>query len=220
MQLIIGEKNYSTWSMRPWLLLRAFNVSFTEIVETLADEVSLCSRLLRYSPTARVPVLQDGDTVIWDSLAICEYVSETRLSGGGWPADAANRAQARALTAEMHAGFVALRTALPMNIRARRRVPFSDAVLRDVRRINEIWAAAPSGGWLCGEFSIADCFYAPVAMRFLTYADIPLSAAARAYGDRLAGAGAVQEWCRLAFAETTVVAVDEVGDDIGEAGVV
>ena len=200
--------------MRPWLLLTAFNLSFEETVEWLAPRRTLTGRLLRYSPAARVPVLIDGELTVWDSLAICEYVSETYLDGGGWPRRTAQRARARAAVCEMHAGFAALRGALPMNIRARRRLPLSAAVLADVRRIDAIWARA-EGEWLFGDFSIADCFFAPVAMRFLTYEGIALSAAAEEYQQRLRACAAVRQWTRQALLETAVVEEDEAGEDVG-----
>ena len=220
LKLIIGNKNYSTWSMRPWLLLTAFEVPFEEYVEFLAPQETLRRRLLTHSPSARVPVLVDGDLYVWDSLAICEYISEQHLQGGGYPAEATARARARTLAAEMHAGFSALRDAMPMNIRARRRVEIGKAVQRDIARIDEIWAQAAAqrgdgkGGWLCGRFSIADCFYAPVAMRFATYEGIELSAAADAYRQRLCAHPAVQKWCTGALAEDGIVPVDEVGEEV------
>lgn len=214
MRLIIGDKNYSTWSMRPWVLLRAFDVPFDETRELLSPRDTLPARLRRYSPAAKVPVLQDGDLTVCDSLAICEYVSEVCLDGRGWPADARIRAQARALTAEMHSGFSAVRSALPMNLRARRRVALSAAVRADVRRIDEIWVEyAKEGGWLFGDFSIADCFFAPMAMRFLTYEGVELSETAWAYQRRLSECAAVKKWRDEAAAETNVVPEDEVGEE-------
>lgn len=217
MQLIIGNKNYSTWSMRPWLLLTAFNLPFDEQMEYLEPKDTLRQRLLQYSPSARVPVLIDGDLHVWDTLAICEYVNERYLNGRGYPADLTARAQARALVAEMHAGFSDLRNALPMNIRVRRRLVLSEAVRADIRRIDDIWSHYPAqhgGDWLFEEFSIADCFYAPVAMRFLTYEGVELSAAARQYWQRLSDHPAVQAWRQGAVAETQTVQQDEAGTEI------
>lgn len=240
MRLIIGNKNYSTWSMRPWLLLTAFETPFEETVENLAPPQTLTARLLKYSPSARVPVLQDGEVCIWDSLAICEYVNERCLNGRGYPAAAPARAEARALVCEMHAGFAALRAALPMNIRAKRRVNLSEAVRADIRRIDDIWRETPArygpspsnnggegdgengGGFLFGAFSIADCFYAPVAMRFATYTDaeggteggIKLSPLAQAYAERLRAHAAVAAWTRGALAETQIVPKDETGEEV------
>lgn len=224
LRLIIGNKNYSTWSMRPWVFLKAFEVEFEEHLELLTPADTVRERLLRHSPSARVPVLQDGELRVWDSLAICEYVSERYLNGGGYPADAVARAEARVLTAEMHAGFAHLRDALPMNIRAKRRVELDKKVRADIARIDEIWSHYPAryqsksqnneDGWLCGRFSIADCFYAPVAMRFATYADIALSNAATHYWQRLCAHPAVQAWRQGGLAEDGIVPVDEAGEDI------
>lgn len=217
MRLVIGNKNYSSWSMRPWLLLTAFGVAFEEIMEALAPAETLTARLRRHSPSARVPVLLDGDLCVWDSLAICEYVSARYLDGRGYPASVAAQAQARAIVAEMHAGFHALRRDLPMNIRARRRLQLSEAVQRDIRRIDEIWAHYPpqhGGRFLFGDFSIADCFYAPVAMRFATYDGIALSAEAQAYSERLRQHKAIAAWCEGARAETAIVPADEAGEEI------
>lgn len=217
LRLIIGNKNYSTWSMRPWLLLTAFQVPFEEQMESLAPAETLRERLLRHSPSARVPVLVDGAVHVWDSLAICEYVSERYLQGGGYPEEAAARAMARTLSAEMHAGFSALRDALPMNIRARRRVELDKKVHHDIVRIDAIWSQVPAqyeGGYLCGRFSIADCFYAPVAMRFATYAGINLSAAAQDYQQRLYAHPAVAAWRQAALTETEIVPIDEAGEEV------
>ncbi|MCH9704662.1 MAG: glutathione S-transferase family protein [Proteobacteria bacterium] len=217
MQLVIADKNYSTWSMRPWLLLTAYDVAFEEILESLEPDETLRQRLLQHSPSARVPVLLDGDLCVWDSLAICEYISEHYLNGRGYPQDAKCRAQARAVVAEMHSGFSALRAALPMNCRARRKLPLTAAVLADIQRIDEIWSHYPqqnSTDFLFGDFSIADCFYAPVAMRFLTYADIPLSEKAQQYWQRLCVHPAVVAWQQAALCETSIVHKDEAGEEI------
>ena len=219
MQLVIGDKNYSTWSMRPWLLLTAFNVPFEEKMELLSPHDTLAARLLRYSPSVRVPVLLDGELTVWDTLAICEYISEHYLDGRGWPRDVRARAQARAVTAEMHASFSALRGALPMNLRARRRLPLSEAVRADIRRIDDIWTQYPrhhsnGGGWLFGDFSIADCFFAPVAMRFLTYVGVELSEAAWRYQQHISECDAVKKWRAEAATEDNIVAKDEAGEEL------
>ena len=134
MKLVIGNKNYSTWSMRPWLLLRYFNLDFEEINESLNAE-GLSQRLAQYSPSKRVPVLLDNGLDVWDSLAICDYISERYLDGKGWPSGVANRARARSISAEMHASFQALRNELPMNIRAKRRVEMSADAMRDIAQV-------------------------------------------------------------------------------------
>ena len=180
MKLIIGNKNYSSWSLRPWLLLSTFKIEFEEIQESLRQE-GLTERLRQYSPTGRVPVLIDENTAVWDSLAICEYVSEKYLAGKGWPEDEALRAEARAVCAELHAAFMGLRGELPMNCRATRKVELSDSAKLDIARVDAIWSKgmlAGKGSWLFGDFSIADCFYAPVVLRFKTYGNIRLRACA------------------------------------------
>lgn len=207
--LVIANKNYSTWSLRPWLLLKAFHVHFNEVYESL-QAPELRERLLVHSPAAKVPVLKENSTTIWDSLAICEYVNEVHLDGQGWPRKPINRARARALVSEMHAGFTALRTAMPMNIRARRTVEISEDVQNDIDRIDQIWSAHNASGWLFEEFSIADCFYAPVALRFQTYG-VELSEAAQRYQFKLLAHPALRRWVEQALEETEIVDMDEVG---------
>lgn len=214
MKLIIGNKNYSSWSLRAWLLLATFGLEFEEVLESLQQE-GLKERLGKYSPTARVPVLIDGDVTVWDTLAIDEYVSEKYLAGKGWPADEAARAEARSICAEMHAGFLGLRSELPMNCRALRRVEPSAAALADIARIDDIWSSCMNrfdGPWLFGDFSIADCFYAPVVMRFHTYG-ISLSAAASQYQSFALKQEALNRWVEAGKAETEVVPEDEAGVD-------
>ena len=218
MQLVIGNKNYSSWSLRPWLLLKAFDVPFEEQNVSLIGlgTRELSDHLRQYSPAAKVPVLIDEDRVLWDSLAICEYISEQYLSGRGWPSEAGDRARARAVTAEMHAGFSAVRNALPMNCRAKRQVELTDEILADVKRIDEIWSDRlpkdSKSPWLFGDFSIADCFYAPVAFRFKTY-EIELSAEALGYMTKLLTHPAVEDWLHDALLEIEVIVEDEAGED-------
>ncbi len=216
MKLVIGNKNYSSWSLRPWLLLHAHGLDFEEVSESLRAE-GLSERLAQHSPSRRVPVLIDGDLTVWDSLAICEYVSEHYLLGEGWPENATDRALARSLTAQMHAGFNALRNEMPMNCRARRKISPSDAALDDVAQIDALWSeyARPDGDgrlFLFGQFSIADCFYAPVVLRFETYG-ISLSPAAQAYADSLRAHPSLQHWVAAGRAESEVVVEDEAGED-------
>lgn len=210
LSLVIGNKNYSTWSLRPWLLLKAFNIHFNEIYESLA-ETELRDRLLKYSPTARVPVLIERDLTVWDSLAICEYVNDVHLEGAGWPHTPKDRAKARAITCEMHTGFNALRGAMPMNIRAKRTVPITPEMAQDIARIEEIWANHHRSGWLFERFSIADCFFAPVAFRFETY-DVQLSEAASQYQHKLLSHPALKSWVDDALKETEIVDADEAGE--------
>lgn len=214
LKLIIGNKNYSSWSLRPWLLLAEFDLDFEEVQASLRAE-GLKERLGQYSPTSRVPVLIDGDIVVWDSLAICEYVSEKYLAGKGWPSDEALRAEARAICAEMHAGFVGLRREMPMNCRALRKIDPTAEAMADVARIDEIWSkcvARDNGPWLYGDFSIADCFYAPVVMRFKTYG-VSLSEGASQYQAFALEQDALQRWVKAGVAETEIVPEDEAGVD-------
>ena len=214
LKLVIGNKNYSSWSLRPWMLLSASGLNFEEENVSLNAD-GLFDRLGRYSPTHRVPVLIDEDNnfSVWDSLAICEYVSEKYLGGKGWPDDLMKRAQARAVTAEMHSGFTGLRSEMPMNCRALRRVEASETTRRDIARIDEMWRSALSesgGPWLYGDFSIADCFYAPVIMRFKTYG-VALSEDAQKYQDFFLNDETLNEWVDAALQETEIVPEDEAG---------
>ena len=210
--LVIGNKNYSSWSLRPWLLMRHHGILFDEIRLPL-DTPEFERGVARLSPSRRVPVLHDGELVVWDSLAISEYVSETLLGGAGWPADPARRAVARSVSAEMHSGFQALRNALPLN--CRRRVPGfvvpADAA-GDIDRIARIWREcrerAADGPFLFGAFSIADAMYAPVVMRFNTYAP-QLSREAAAYAARVSAEPAVAAWIEAARKETHRIEHDE-----------
>ncbi len=212
--LVMGTQNYSSWSLRPWLLLRHLGIQFEERVLHFGTP-EFATEVARLSPTRRVPVLLDGERRIWESLAICEYASE--LAGGlGWPGDTGMRAQARALASEMHAGFAALRSACPMNARARnRRVAASPALDRDLQRVNAIWAECrrlhgAAGPWLFGAYSVADAMFGPVALRFLTYG-LPLEPAARGYYETVLADPSLREWMAVADAEGVTVAADEAG---------
>ncbi len=219
MQLWIGNKNYSSWSMRAWVLLREAGIPFDEVKLRLdfAPGSEFRRRIATVSPAGRVPVLVDEGLAVWDTLAIAEYAAERFPEAGLWPADRAARARARSLCAEMHAGFDALRTHCPMNIEAR--LPETGArvleqhpqVRADLARLDAMWCDAlrASGGpLLFGRFSVADAFFAPVVMRVRTYA-LPLSAEAAAYADRVAALGAVQAWIADALAEGDFFAEDE-----------
>lgn len=211
--LVIGNKNYSSWSLRPWLLLRHFGVEIEEIRLPL-DTPQFADEVLRHSPTGKVPALHDDGVHVWDSLAICEYANERWLDGRGWPRDRAVRGLARAAAAEMHAGFTALRTQLPMNSR---RTPdayrWDAAAQRDIDRIQALWRelrAAHGGGgdFLFGEFGIVDAMYAPVAVRFDGYG-VEVDDTARRYMQALFALPAMRAWREAAAIEPESVPATE-----------
>ncbi len=210
--LVIGNKNYSSWSMRPWVAARAFGIPFTE-VRVLLDQPDTAASIARYSYAGRVPVLLAGEITVWDSLAICEYLAEQFPDKHMWPRDVAARALARSVAAEMHSGFAGLRSAMSMNVKAslpgRGRTADAQA---DIGRICEIWedclARFGHHQFLFGEFSIADAFFAPVVSRFKTYG-VALAPALQAYCDRMLAHPAVKRWIDEALAETEVAGKHE-----------
>jgi glutathione S-transferase len=215
MELIIGNKNYSSWSLRPWLLLSHYDLPFDERRIPLRQRNSH-ELLAEYSPSFKVPVLVDSDLTIWDSLAICEYINEHYLGNKAWPKKAADKAIARAYCAEMHSGFQALRNELPMNCRASRKVKVSAACEHDIQRIDGMWQDALNrhdGDWLFGEFSIVDCMFAPVASRFATYG-IEISETSQAYVEQLLVLPSMQRWYEQAVQEKEVIAESEAGTDL------
>lgn len=213
LKLAIANKNYSSWSMRPWVLLTQAGIAFEEIQLKFSDSAKVVG-IEPYSPTRRVPVLIVNGEPVWDSLAIGEAVAELFPQKQLWPADVRARQIARSICAEMHAGFRNLRGAMPMNIRAS--LPgrgMSPEVQRDIDRIVEIWESCrarygKSGELLFGQFTVADAFYAPVATRFLTYA-VTLPPAAQRYADALLALPAVRDWMAQARRETEFVRADE-----------
>ena len=206
--LVIGNKNYSSWSLRPWLALRMAGLAFDEVRIPLYQDGSR-EQILRHSPAGRVPILRDGDVVIWDSLAICEYVAELAPQAGLWPADRATRAHARSISAEMHAGFTTLRGSMPMNLRKlgeRLVTPPPAQVEADIERIVAIFEAcraqhAARGPFLFGAFTIADAMYAPVVTRFRSYS-VGLPAASQAYAGAIAALAPMREWTAAGVAES------------------
>lgn len=195
--LVIGNKNLSSWSLRPWLVLRHFGLEFQEVKLPL-DTPAFQRDILQYSPTRRVPVLIDGPVRIWDSLAIAEYLNE-KVQGRAWPADAAIRAHARAISAEMHSGFAALRTHWPMQVVGNATVQLPPEGEADVARVQQLWHECRShhasrGPWLFGEYSIADAMYAPVALRFRRYGAPFSSGVAEAYQQQLVQDTHMQAW--------------------------
>ena len=213
MKLLIGNKNYSSWSLRPWLLLTHLEIPFEE--EKLSfNDPAFKARVGKYSPVGQVPVLVDGDVAVWDSLAIVEYVAETFPDRGVWPADRAARARARSICAEIHAGFSALRDAMPMNCELRLDwVPQDVQVQRDIARIVASWSDCRArfgagGPFLFGAFSAADAFYAPVVRRFLGFA-VKLPEVAAAYVATMDALPAMRAWVTAGLAEHDFVEVDE-----------
>jgi glutathione S-transferase len=214
--LVIGNKNYSSWSMRPWLALVAFGIPFKEVM-VLLDRDDTASNIAFHSTSGKVPVLLAGLTTVWDSLAICEYLAEQFPEQHLWPQDVAARATARSICAEMHSGFGGLRSAMSMNIKAR--FPGrgrSAAAQADIGRISEIWEECLSRfghhEFLFGDFSIADAFFAPVVMRFRTYG-VALAPALNAYCERVLAHPAVARWVDEALAETEVAAKHDIVPD-------
>ena len=204
--IYLGNKNYSSWSLRPWLVLKRLTVTFDEVVIPLYQPTSR-ETVLKYSPSGRVPALRHGDIMVWESLAICEYLAESFPTFDLWPKDPAARALARAVSAEMHAGFRALRDHLPMNIRSSfpgRGV--TPEVQADINRVMAIWrdcrtrSGEGKGDFLFGNFTIADAMFAPVVTRFRTY-KIELERDAESYCETIMAMPAMQEWITGAMAE-------------------
>jgi glutathione S-transferase len=221
MKLLIGNKNYSSWSMRPWVLLTQFEIPFEEVMtrfDSFAPDSTFKRSVLALSPAGKVPILVEDDGFsVWDTLAIAEYVAERHPEKALWPRDARQRARARSVCAEMHSGFGALRECFGMNIEASlpevgARVLAENAAARaDLARMNQLWSAAlaQSGGpFLFGEYSIADAYFAPVVMRMRTYG-LPVSAEAAAYIGRAVAARGTAAWIRDALAEREFIAFEE-----------
>ena len=224
LQLTIGNKNYSSWSMRPWVLLRHFDIPFQEVMvrfDSFEPGSAFKQAVGPLAPTGKVPVLVHGDLVVWDTLAIAEYAAEYAAEHfpeqALWPRDQAQRARARSLCAEMHAGFGALRSACPMNIEAAlpevgaRVLAEQPAVVAELARLIDMWigALAASGGpFMFGGFSIADAYFAPVVARLRSYA-LPVPPAAAAYLDRVWASPGVAAWVQDALAERDFLAFEE-----------
>jgi glutathione S-transferase len=211
--LIMGNKNYSSWSLRPWIFMKHAGLVFAERVIPL-DTAEFARDIGAMSPTRRVPVLKDGELLVWDSLAICEYAAE--LAGRGWPAARATRAVARSVCAEMHSGFSILRSQWPMNARAEgRHTGPNPERAADIARIEDLWTDCrarfgASGPWLFGEYSVADAMYAPVALRLRTYGarlrEIPAAYLATVLAD-----AHMRDWLAAAAAESWSIEASEIG---------
>jgi glutathione S-transferase len=216
--LVIGNRNYSSWSLRAWLCLRKSGVAFEEQLLPL-DTQEFRRDIGALSPAATVPALWHGALCIWDSLAICEYANERFAGGSLWPQDLRRRALGRAMMAEMHSGFRELRQAMPMNFRASgRRVAHTAGLDRDIDRVLALWREARErhaalGPWLLGEYSIADAFFAPVVVRFDGYGvELPAGPVA-AYGERVRSDPDIREWAALAREEPWRLEADEAGEE-------
>ncbi len=215
MILVIGNKNYSSWSMRPWLVMRQFELGFEELRLSL-DSPGFAADIAAYSGAGKVPVLVHQGRSVWDSLASCEYLAELHPLVSMWPADELARAQARSVSAEMHSGFSSLRRQLPMNCRATgRRVELEESTRAAIQRIEAIWtqcltSAPHEKPYLFGKFSIADAMYAPVVSRFSTYG-IKLGEVARAYMAAIGNLSSYRDWLREATAETELLPQEEIG---------
>jgi glutathione S-transferase len=208
LELLIGDKVWSTWSMRPWLALRRTGLPFNETLIRLRAEVTGDAAAAAGSPTRLVPVLKDGALTVWDSLAICEYLAEKAPQAKLWPTDPAARALGRAAAAEMHAGFASLRGECPMDLKLTTSADVSPATATDIRRIVALWnelLARFGGPFLLGDWSIADAFYTPVATRFRGYglrlSDFGDQGAAGALNERLLQTPEFLEWEAAALAD-------------------
>jgi len=213
--LAIGNKNYSSWSLRPWLLLKHAGLEFEE-VRIVFGTPDFTERVRAFSPAGKVPALRHGALAVWDSLAICEYLAEVFPEIRAWPRAPEDRALARSVSAEMHSGFNSLRGLMPMNVRASgRRVKSTPELENDIARVGAIWREcrernAERGPFLFGDFSIADAMYAPVAFRFATYG-VVLGRVEAAYSESLRRLPAMLEWADASAAEKEVAPGDELG---------
>ena len=214
-KLIIGNKNYSSWSLRSWLLLKESGIDFIEHRIAL-DTPDTASEIAKFSAAGCVPILQIDDLTVWDTMAIAETVAERWPEKNLWPEDKAMRAHARSICAEMHSGFHVLRSCMPMNCRAMgRKVALPDELGRDIDRVIAIWSEChrlygDKGGWLFGDFTVADAMFAPVVLRLRTYG-INLPESAGFYPHRLLESEAMQEWLLAAESEIEVIDREEAG---------
>ncbi len=218
MKLIIGNKNYSSWSLRPWLAMKHLGLAFEEQIIPLGQPGTR-AQILKHAPNGQVPILVDGEVTVYESLSILEYLNERHAGGKLWPADLAARAHARTVSAEMHAGFGALRRDCPFNIRraVKAHIPSAEG-MRNAERVDALWrdcrarfgsSSAGGGPFLFGAFSAADAMYAPVVNRFHIYG-LPRSSVAQEYMDAIMALPAWNEWAEAARQETWVIAGSEV----------
>ena len=212
--LIIGNKNYSSWSLRPWVFMQQNNIKFREIRVTLSVETT-AEQLAEYGSGLKVPVLKDGEFLIWDSLSILEYLSEKYLDSSGWPAGQTARATARSISCEMHSSFANIRNALPMNCRKRfHNINLSAETEREIQRVKLLWRQCrtdfgQNGEWLFGDYSIADAMYAPIALRFHGYG-IALEGIEKAYVQSVRRQPCIKNWIAAGVLEEEIIAEDEI----------
>ena len=210
LKLVIGNKNYSSWSMRPWLALRANDIPFEEVLISLYSGEADKQRILDFSRSGKVPILVDGNVTVWDSLAIIEHIAERFPEKRLWPEHPAQRARARSVSAEMHSGFAALRNECGMNLhRPVRAIELSADARANIARVEEIWRECrerhgQSGPFLFGAFGAADAMFAPVVHRFRTYA-VAVTEETQRYMDTMIALPAFAEWTRAALAETIII---------------
>jgi len=212
--LVIGNKNYSSWSLRPWILMKHYRVDFEEkrvslFADTMADELSI------YNSDLKVPILMDGDLEVWDSLSILEYISEKYAQNRGWPVEEKARAIARSISAEMHSSYTNVRNEFPMNCRKSfNNITPSEKAEREIRRIIGLWRNCRkefggNGEWLFNHFSIADAMFAPIALRFSGY-NIPLSGIEKEYVDNILKHPHIVDWVEAGKLETEIIIEDEI----------
>lgn len=214
MKLIIGNKNYSSWSLRAWLALKHYNIEFEEILLPLYES-EFYEQVEHYSASLKVPALQSGGVSVWDSLAILETINELHLNDDGWPKEASARAHARAISCEMHSGFFALRETLPMTCKGIKNIDITPDTQRDIDRIIAIWTharmkSARNGDWLFGDFCLADAMFAPVALRFYAY-QVALPDIGKHYINTVLAHPSVKQWMAAGKAESWVLEREEKG---------
>jgi glutathione S-transferase len=205
---VIGNKNYSSWSLRPWAVLKHFKIPFDEVLIPLFVD-GFKEKILQYSPSGKVPILIHGKTAVWESLAICEYLDFLFPEKNLWPEDPVKRGYALSISSEMHAGFIHLRKTCPMNVKARRTITITPEVDADIKRIQSIWTNCRTkykndGHFLFGEFSIADAMYAPVVYRFQSYG-IKTEGLVREYAENILKLPVYQEWEKASLVEPYVI---------------
>jgi len=214
MKLIIGNKNYSSWSLRPWLLLKHFNIEFEEEQHDLYTQ-TYASEVAEYDTDSKVPILKDGELLVWDSLSILEYLSEQYLDAKGWPNDKNARAMARSVSHEMHSSFSNIRNEMPMNCRKQYNdIQLSIETQQEIARIKSLWQQCRSqydleGEWLFGEFSIADAMFAPIAIRFNGF-NIELNELENNYVNSLLNHPHMQTWIQQGQLETAIIEIAEI----------